>query len=57
MLRVDVELLATICGYVGIAIENATLYRSLQRKMEEYERLKVFEIGRVDGPSTTTRAK
>jgi hypothetical protein len=37
---VDVELLITLAGYVGIAIENATLYRSLQRKVEEYERLK-----------------
>ena len=45
---VDVELLATICGYVGIAIENATLYRSLQRKMEEYERLKEFSENIVE---------
>ncbi|HUO30891.1 MAG TPA: ATP-binding protein [Bryobacteraceae bacterium] len=45
---VDVELLATICGYVGIAIENATLYRSLERKMEEYERLKEFSENIVE---------
>jgi len=45
---VDVELLATICGYVGIAIENATLYRSLQRKMEQYERLKEFSENIVE---------
>jgi len=45
---VDVELLATISGYVGIAIENATLYRSLQRKMEEYERLKEFSENIVE---------
>jgi two-component system NtrC family sensor kinase len=45
---VDVELLVTICGYVGIAIENATLYRSLQRKMEEYERLKEFSENIVE---------
>ncbi|HTQ58381.1 MAG TPA: ATP-binding protein [Bryobacteraceae bacterium] len=45
---VDVELLATIGGYVGIAIENATLYRSLQRKMEEYERLKEFSENIVE---------
>ncbi len=45
---VDVELLATISGYVGIAIENATLYRSLQRKMEEYERLKDFSENIVE---------
>jgi len=45
---VDVEMLATICGYVGIAIENATLYRSLQRKVEEYERLKEFSENIVE---------
>ena len=45
---VDVELLATISGYVGIAIENATLYRSLQRKVEEYERLKEFSENIVE---------
>jgi len=45
---VDVELLATISGYVGIAIENATLYHSLQRKMEEYERLKEFSENIVE---------
>ncbi len=35
----DIELLITVSGYVGIAVENARLYRSLERKMEEYERL------------------
>ena len=39
---VDVELLLMLAGYMGIAIENASLYRSLQRKVEEYERLKEF---------------
>ena len=29
----DLELLVTVSGYVGIAIENARLYRSLARKM------------------------
>jgi hypothetical protein len=33
---------------VGIAIENATLYRSLQRKVEEYERLKEFSENIVE---------
>jgi PAS domain S-box-containing protein len=45
---VDVELLVTLCGYVGIAIENATLYRSLQRKVEENERLKEFNENIVE---------
>ena len=42
------ELLVTLSGYVGIAIENATLYRSLQRKVEEYERLKEFSENIVE---------
>ena len=44
----DVELLLTLAGYVGIAIENAALYRSLQRKVEEYERLKEFSENIVE---------
>src|ERR1700694_3008795 len=45
---VDLELLVTLSGYVAIAIENATLYRSLQRKVEEYERLKEFSENIVE---------
>jgi signal transduction histidine kinase len=45
---VDVELLVTLAGYVGIAIENSSLYRSLQRKVEEYERLKEFSENIVE---------
>jgi nitrogen-specific signal transduction histidine kinase len=45
---VDVELLVTLSGYVAIAIENASLYRSLQRKVEEYERLKEFSENIVE---------
>jgi hypothetical protein len=45
---VDIELLVTLSGYVGIAIENAALYHSLQRKVEEYERLKEFSENIVE---------
>jgi two-component system NtrC family sensor kinase len=44
----DIELLITLAGYVGIAVENARLYRSLQRKVEEYERLKEFSENIVE---------
>ncbi|MBY0505655.1 MAG: PAS domain S-box protein [Bryobacteraceae bacterium] len=44
----DVELLMTLSGYVGIAIENARLYNSLQRKVDEYERLKDFSENIVE---------
>ncbi|HBY60078.1 MAG TPA: histidine kinase [Solibacterales bacterium] len=44
----DVELLVAIAGYVGIAIENARLYRSLQSKVEEYERLKEYSENIVE---------
>lgn len=46
--RDDVELVSMLCGYVGIAIENATLYSSLQRKVDEYERLKEFSENIVE---------
>jgi signal transduction histidine kinase len=45
---VDLELMSTLAGYVAIAIENAGLYRSLQRKVEEYERLKEFSENIVE---------
>ncbi|MDW8353605.1 MAG: ATP-binding protein [Bryobacterales bacterium] len=44
----DVELLLTLAGYLGIAIENARLYRSLQRKVEENERLREFNENIVE---------
>jgi two-component system NtrC family sensor kinase len=44
----DLELLVTLAGYVGIAIENARLYRSLQNKVEQYERLKEFSENIVE---------
>jgi two-component system NtrC family sensor kinase len=44
----DVELLVTLSGYVGIAIENTRLYSSLQRKVEENERLREFNENIVE---------
>jgi PAS domain S-box-containing protein len=44
----DVELLVTLSGYVAIAVENARLYTSLQRKVEENERLKEFSENIVE---------
>jgi PAS domain S-box-containing protein len=44
----DVELMVTLSGYVAIAVENARLYNSLQRKVEEYERLKEFSENIVE---------
>ena len=44
----DIELLTTLSGYVAIAIDNALLYRSLARKVEEYERLKEFSENIVE---------
>jgi two-component system NtrC family sensor kinase len=44
----DVELLESLAGYVGIAIQNATLYASLQTKIAEFERLKEFNENIVE---------
>jgi signal transduction histidine kinase len=44
----DIELLLTLSGYVGIAVENARLYTSLQCKVDEYERLKEFSENIVE---------
>lgn len=38
----DLELLETVSDYVGIALENARLYRSLEHKASEYQSLKDF---------------
>jgi len=38
----DLELLETMADYIGIALENAVLYRSLEQKAAEYHDLKDF---------------
>ena len=44
----DMELLETLGGYLGIAIQNGRLYASLQQKAAEYERLKDFNENIVE---------
>ena len=44
----DLELLITLSSSIGIAIENSRLYRSLQNKVSEYERLKEFSENIVE---------
>jgi two-component system NtrC family sensor kinase len=38
----DLDLLAALAGYAGIALENANLYRSVEIKALELERLKIY---------------
>ncbi len=47
----DVALLETLAGYIGIAIQNARLYASLEEKVSEYERLKDFNESIVESIS------
>jgi len=44
----DVELLETLAGYIGIAIQNGRLYASLEQKITQYERLKDFNENIVE---------
>jgi len=44
----DMELLESLASYIGIAIQNARLYSSLQRQIAEYERLKEFNENIVE---------
>ena len=44
----DVELLETLGGYIGIAIQNGRLYASLEQKAAEYQRLKDFNENIVE---------
>ncbi|HEV2645899.1 MAG TPA: ATP-binding protein [Acidobacteriaceae bacterium] len=44
----DVEVLGSLAGYIGIAIQNAQLYRRLEQKITEFERLKEFHENIVE---------
>jgi two-component system NtrC family sensor kinase len=44
----DAELLESMASYIGIAIQNARLYASLEQKISEYERLKEFNENIVE---------
>jgi PAS domain S-box-containing protein len=44
----DMELLESLASYIGIAIQNARLYQSLEQKISEYERLKEFNENIVE---------
>ncbi len=44
----DMELLESLAGYIGIAIQNAQLYRRLEQKISDFERLKEFNENIVE---------
>jgi two-component system NtrC family sensor kinase len=44
----DMEVLGSLAGYIGIAIQNAQLYQRLEQKITEFERLKEFHENIVE---------
>jgi two-component system NtrC family sensor kinase len=44
----DMEVLESLAGYIGIAIQNAQLYRRLEQKISDFERLKEFHENIVE---------
>jgi len=44
----DMELLASLAGYIGIAIQNAQLFSRLEKQINEFERLKEFNENIVE---------
>ena len=44
----DVELLESMASYIGIALQNASLYSRLESKITEFERLKEFNENIVE---------
>ncbi|HEY2858756.1 MAG TPA: ATP-binding protein [Terracidiphilus sp.] len=44
----DVELLESLASYIGIALQNASLYTQLELKISEFERLKEFNENIVE---------
>jgi PAS domain S-box-containing protein len=44
----DMEVLGSLAGYIGIAIQNAQLYQRLEQKIGEFERLKEFNENIVE---------
>ncbi|AFL88254.1 PAS domain S-box [Terriglobus roseus DSM 18391] len=44
----DMELLSSLAGYIGIAIQNAQLFSRLEQQITEFERLKEFNENIVE---------
>jgi two-component system NtrC family sensor kinase len=44
----DMELLESLAGYIGIAIQNAQLYQRLEQKITDFERLRDFNENIVE---------